>query len=48
MVSGSSALSGVAMGVNELGYLRVVAENGEQLVGAGDVSLRLNPQEPAR
>ena len=48
VVSGSSTLSGVAMGVNELGYLRVVAENGEQLVGAGDVSLRLNPQEPAR
>ena len=48
MVSGSSALSGVAMGVNEQGYLRVVTEHGEQLVGAGDVSLRLNPQESVR
>jgi len=40
-VEGAEAISGTALGVNDQGFLRIGTAAGEQLVGSGDVSLRL-------
>lgn len=40
-VDGAQAISGVALGVDSQGFLRIRTSEGEQLVSSGDVSLRV-------